>query len=44
MVTHDAHAASYADRIVVLVDGLVVRDVPSGDPDEILDLMKSATA
>ncbi|HYZ29408.1 MAG TPA: ABC transporter ATP-binding protein, partial [Thermoleophilaceae bacterium] len=44
MVTHDAHAASYADRIVVLVDGLVVRDVPSGDPDEILDLMKSAAA
>jgi putative ABC transport system ATP-binding protein len=44
MVTHDAHAASYADRVIVLVDGLVVRDGPSGDPDEILDLMKSVTA
>jgi putative ABC transport system ATP-binding protein len=43
MVTHDAFAASYADRIVLLADGLVVHDGPSGSPDEILDLMKSAT-
>jgi putative ABC transport system ATP-binding protein len=26
MVTHDQHAASYADRRIELVDGLVVRD------------------
>jgi putative ABC transport system ATP-binding protein len=26
MVTHDEHAASYADRRIELVDGLVVRD------------------
>ncbi len=26
MVTHDAHAASHADRLVVLADGRVVRD------------------
>jgi putative ABC transport system ATP-binding protein len=44
MVTHDANAASYADRVVVLVDGLVVHDGASGRPDEILDLMKSAAA
>jgi putative ABC transport system ATP-binding protein len=44
MVTHDANAASFADRIVVLVDGLVVHDGGSGSPDEILDLMKSAAA
>src|SRR4051794_17079865 len=43
MVTHDAYAASFADRILVLVDGRVVRDGPSGTPDQILDLMKSAT-
>jgi len=41
MVTHDAHAASFADRLVVLNDGLVVRDQPSGEAEEILDLMKS---
>jgi putative ABC transport system ATP-binding protein len=44
MVTHDATAASYADRVVVLVDGLVVHDGASGGPDAILDLMKSAAA
>ena len=43
MVTHDAHAASYADRLVVLVDGRVVHDCPAPDPDAILDLMKSLT-
>jgi putative ABC transport system ATP-binding protein len=44
MVTHDANAASFADRIIVLVDGLVVRDAGSGSPEAILDLMKSAVA
>ncbi|WP_033344236.1 ABC transporter ATP-binding protein [Catenuloplanes japonicus] len=28
MVTHDPVAASYADRVMVLADGLVVRDLP----------------
>jgi putative ABC transport system ATP-binding protein len=41
MVTHDAHAASFADRLVVLSDGAVVRDEEAGDADQILDLMKS---
>jgi putative ABC transport system ATP-binding protein len=41
MVTHDAHAASFADRVVVLNDGLVVHDAPATGADEILDLMKS---
>jgi putative ABC transport system ATP-binding protein len=41
MVTHDAQAASYADRVVVLNDGVVVHDGPAGDADQILDLMKS---
>jgi putative ABC transport system ATP-binding protein len=41
MVTHDAHAASYADRLVVLGDGVVVHDGPAAEADQILDLMKS---
>ncbi len=41
MVTHDAHAAGYADRLVVLVDGKIVRDQDSVDADAVLDLMKS---
>ena len=41
MVTHDAHAASYADRLVVLADGRIVRDGSALDADGVLDLMKS---
>jgi putative ABC transport system ATP-binding protein len=44
IVTHDAGAASYADRVVMLVDGRVVHDGVAGGPDEILDLMKSVAA
>jgi putative ABC transport system ATP-binding protein len=44
MVTHDAGAASYADRVVLLVDGRVVHDGTAGSADEILDLMKSVAA
>jgi len=40
MVTHDAHAASFADQLVVLVDGQVVEDREAPDADEILDVMK----
>jgi len=38
MVTHDAHAASFADRVVVLGDGQIVQD---GNADEVLELMKA---
>jgi putative ABC transport system ATP-binding protein len=41
MVTHDAQAASFADRVVVLNDGAVVHDGPAAAADGILDLMKS---
>jgi putative ABC transport system ATP-binding protein len=41
MVTHDAHAASYADRLVVLGDGRIVRDGEALPADGVLDLMKS---
>ena len=41
MVTHDAHAAAHADRLLALADGRVVRDGPALETDGILDLMKS---
>jgi putative ABC transport system ATP-binding protein len=41
MVTHDAHAASFADQLVVLVDGHVVENREAPSADEILDVMKS---
>ena len=41
MVTHDAQAASVADRIVVLRDGEVVHDGTAADTDGVLDLMKA---
>jgi putative ABC transport system ATP-binding protein len=40
MVTHDAHAAAVADRIVFLADGAIVRDQGPGTVDEILDTLK----
>ena len=30
MVTHDAHAASFADRILILRDGLIVHEIADG--------------
>jgi putative ABC transport system ATP-binding protein len=39
--THDAHAASFADRLLVLADGRIVHDSPSVTTDEALDLMKA---
>jgi len=41
MVTHDAHAASYADRLLLLADGRIVHDGDAVTADEALDLMKS---
>ena len=41
MVTHDAHAAAQADRLIVLADGRVARDGDALDGPGILDLMKS---
>jgi putative ABC transport system ATP-binding protein len=42
MVTHDAHAASFADRLLVLGDGRVVHDGEGSTAEQALDLMKSA--
>jgi putative ABC transport system ATP-binding protein len=41
MVTHDPEAASYADRLVVLRDGLVVHDGDAGSAEEVIELMKA---
>jgi putative ABC transport system ATP-binding protein len=41
MVTHDAHAASVADRIVVLNDGQIVHDGGAESTEGVLDLMKA---
>jgi putative ABC transport system ATP-binding protein len=41
MVTHEPHAASVADRIVVLRDGEVVHDGAGQDEEGVLDLMKA---
>jgi putative ABC transport system ATP-binding protein len=40
MVTHDPVAAAYADRVLVLVDGRIVRDEDAGDAEQVVDLMK----
>jgi putative ABC transport system ATP-binding protein len=40
MVTHDPEAASYADRLVVLRDGLIVHDAQAGSAEQVIELMK----
>ena len=41
MVTHDAAAAAYADRVVFLQDGKLVHDLVEPAADEVLDTMKT---
>ncbi len=41
MVTHDAHAASFADRLLLLADGSIVHDGDAVTAEQALDLMKS---
>jgi len=41
MVTHDAHAASFADRLLVLADGRIVHDGEASSAEHALDLMKA---
>ncbi|MBU3689841.1 MAG: ABC transporter [Acidimicrobiales bacterium mtb01] len=40
MVTHDAVAASYADRVVFLADGRIVDEMTEPTADRVLDRMK----
>ena len=40
MVTHDAHAAAVADRVLFIADGRLVSDVEGASEDEILETVK----
>ncbi|ROS31086.1 putative ABC transport system ATP-binding protein [Cellulomonas sp. PhB150] len=40
MVTHDPHAASYADRVLFLADGQIVDEMDAPTTDRVLDRMK----
>ncbi len=40
MVTHEPTAASYADRLLFLADGLVVDEMAEPTPEKVLDRMK----
>jgi putative ABC transport system ATP-binding protein len=43
MVTHDAHAAAIADRVLFLADGDVVRDLGPSSAHEILETLEQVT-
>jgi putative ABC transport system ATP-binding protein len=40
MVTHDAHAASYADRVIFLADGKIVRELTDPTEASVLEAIK----
>jgi putative ABC transport system ATP-binding protein len=40
MVTHDPHAAAYADNVLFLADGQIIDEMPSPTVDRVLDRMK----
>jgi putative ABC transport system ATP-binding protein len=40
MVTHDANAAAYADRVLFLADGHIVDEMLEPTADRVLDYMK----
>ena len=40
MVTHDANAAGYADRVIFLADGHIVDELHSPTAEDVLDYMK----
>jgi putative ABC transport system ATP-binding protein len=39
LVTHDPVAASYADRVVFIADGMIVQDVPRNDAKALSDII-----
>lgn len=40
MVTHDPHAASYADNVLFLADGQIIDEMPDPTTERVLDRMK----
>ena len=43
MVTHEAHAAAAADRILFLADGEIVKDLGRADEEQILETVREVT-
>jgi putative ABC transport system ATP-binding protein len=43
MVTHDAHAAAIADRVLYLADGEIVRDIGRSSASDILDVLEEVS-
>ena len=43
MVTHDAHAAAIADRVMFLADGLIVKDLGPSTAREVIEVMEEVT-
>jgi putative ABC transport system ATP-binding protein len=43
MVTHEARAATIADRILFLADGRIVKDLGAADEEQILETVKEVT-
>ena len=43
MVTHDAHAAAIADRVLFLADGDIVRDLPRCSAHKILETLEEVS-
>jgi putative ABC transport system ATP-binding protein len=43
MVTHDAHAASVADRVLFLADGCIVKELRGADAGQILNAMEEVS-
>ena len=39
MVTHDPHAAAYADKVILLKDGAVVGDLENPTADAVLSAL-----
>ena len=44
MVTHDAHAAAIADRVLFLADGCIVKELRGADAGQILSAMEEVSA
>jgi putative ABC transport system ATP-binding protein len=44
MVTHDAHAASYADRVIFLADGKIVRELSDPSEGSVLEAIKEVAS
>lgn len=44
MVTHDPHAASYANKVLFLEDGQIIDEMPDPTTDRVLDRMKQFEA